>query len=177
METLRQPTALISPRIDGKRTSFFEWRSAGFYRVPGQGSVFQPDALVTGLYWGFDAGRLFLRLDPVEDVGRGFGLPDARISFELSDTERSLTGQVDLQEPSLSLHAKTRVGATSDLGAIREVAYDDVLELAIPLARLGLLPGDRLGLTVHFEREGTEISRVPRIGVIEVEVPADDFGE
>lgn len=177
VETLRAPTALISPQVNGKRTSFFEWRGAGFYRVPGLGSVYQPDALVTGLYWGFDAGRLYLRLDPIEETGRGFGLREAGVSFELSDTERSLTGRVDLAGPALALHARRREGGASELGVIREVAYDDVLELAVPLARLGLQPGDRLGLTVHFERDGQEISRVPRIGVIEVEVPAEDFGD
>ncbi len=177
VETLRQPTALISPRIDGKRTSFFEWRGAGFYRVPGQGSVFQPDALVTGLYWGFDAGRLFLRLDPVDDPARGFGLRDVGLQLELSDTERSLRGRVELEQPALLLSARRRGGEESDLGAITEVVYGDVLELAIPLSRLGLLPGDRLGLTVHFSRDGSEISRVPRLGVIEVEVPSEDFGE
>jgi alpha-amylase/alpha-mannosidase (GH57 family) len=179
VETMRQPTAFISPRVDGKRTSFFEWRGAGFYRVPAAGSMYHEQPFLKGLYWGFDAGRLFLRLDPAEDSGRegALGLRDVAIHFELTEAERHLHGALELAPPGLLLSVREPGRAAVDLGAINEVAFAEVVELAIPLARLGLRAGSRHGLTVHFVREGEELARVPRHGVIEVEVPGDDFGD
>jgi alpha-amylase/alpha-mannosidase (GH57 family) len=180
VKAVRQPSAFIHPQINGKRTSFFEWRSGGFYRVPAGGSVYQEHSIITGLYWGFDVGRLFLRIDPVESQreGTALRLDTLSIWFELSASDRLITGRVALTEPPRLMLAVRRMGAQpEDLGLVEEIAYKDVIELAIPLARLGLAAGTRLGLSAHFARGDEVLSRVPRGGVIEVEVPGDDFGD
>jgi len=172
VDPIRQPSCFIQPRLDGQRTSFYEWRGAGFYRVPASGSLDQPHSCISALYWGFDAGRLFLRIDPVEDcLAPGF-LQGLQIWFELTEADRSLTGQLELSvQPRLLLSSKERNGRSVDLGTISEVAFVEVAELAVPLARLGLRPSSRGGLTVHFAREGVLLSRVPRQGVIEIAIP------
>jgi alpha-amylase/alpha-mannosidase (GH57 family) len=180
VETLRQPSAFIQPRIDGTRTSFFEWRGAGFYRVPAAGSMYQEHSFIAGLYWGFDAGRLFLRFDPVEDQREmASSLIDLAIWFELSQPQRRVSGRLQLRPPRLLLSARASGKPSAELGGVEEVAFLEVVEMAIPLGRLGLGRGDRVGLSVHFARPGDEahvLSRVPRQGVIEIEVPGDDFG-
>jgi alpha-amylase/alpha-mannosidase (GH57 family) len=174
VEPIRQPTAFIQPRLDGKRTSFFEWRGAGFYRVPAAGSVYQPHSVINGLYWGFDAGRLFLRMDPTDEGGGG--LRELEVWFELSEAERSFQGLLDLrgERPSLMLSLDEE-GRRQDLGSIVEVSHQEVAELAVPLSRLGLRPGARVGLSVHFAREGQLLSRVPRQGVIEIQIPDSEL--
>jgi alpha-amylase/alpha-mannosidase (GH57 family) len=177
VQTLRQPSAYIQPRIDGKRTSFFEWRGAGFHRVPAAGSMYQTHSFITGLYWGFDAARFFLRLDPTEDLREGATHPlqDLDIWFELSHPGRSLICRLMLTTPPELRLSAVQGGKATELGSLTEVAYVEVVELAIPLARLGLHPGIRIGLSAHFAREGEILSRVPDQGVIEVEVPAEEF--
>jgi alpha-amylase/alpha-mannosidase (GH57 family) len=179
VKPLRQPTAYIHPQIRGKRTSFFEWRSAGFYRVPTGGSLYQEHSIISGLYWGFDVGRFFLRLDPVESQRGGTALrPDSlSIWFELTAPDRQVTARLTLdQPPHLSLSVQ-RNGGARDLGQVEEIAYKEVIELAIPLSRLDLAPGTRVGLSVHFARGEEELAKVPFKGVVEVEIPGDEFGE
>jgi alpha-amylase/alpha-mannosidase (GH57 family) len=185
---LRQPTSYIHPRIDGTRTSYFEWRGAGFYRVKACGPIDQyhpSDAeleetgpFITGFYWGFDAGRLFLRLDPVETYPEGTQvLRDLDVWFVLTEAERVIEVRLALVPQRIHLSVCRNGGERQDLGLVEEMAYRDVVELAIPLSRLDLQPGTRLGLTVHFGRQDRPLCKVPYQGVIEVEVPGDDFGE
>jgi alpha-amylase/alpha-mannosidase (GH57 family) len=176
---LRAPTTFIQPRIDGSRTSFFEWRGAGFYRVPAGGSMYQEQSFINGLYWGFDPGRLFLRIDPVESYRDGLPLDlgELKIRLELSGPTRMVRAQLSLTpDPHLALAGGMGSDAQlADLGTVEEVAYRDVLELAIPIARLGFAPGTRVGLSVHFSRDGQELSVVPSRGVIEIEIPSGDI--
>lgn len=174
--TLRQPTSFIRPRIDGVRTSYFEWRGAGYYRTSTVGSGTSP--FITGLYWGFDPGRLYLRLDPADPhLDGSLALGEVDVVLVLTEPGRSITGRLELAPtPRLALTAQGKNGEQSDLGLVQEVAFLDVVELAIPLARLGLQSGDRLGFTVHFGHDGRTLADVPRKGVIEIEVPGDEFG-
>ena len=173
---MRQPTSPISPRVDGTRTSFFEWRGAGFYRVPSGGSMFQEYSLISGLYWGFDAGRLFLRVDPVEARHQEstFIHPDLKIWFKLTAPNHSITAQLSLHPPALSLSARTNNQndqQVQELGNVKQVAFKEVVEMAIPLARLGFSPGARIGLTLQINRQSRSIATIPSQGVIEIELP------
>jgi alpha-amylase/alpha-mannosidase (GH57 family) len=173
---LRQPTSFIHPRIDGARTAYYEWRGAGFYRVPGTARNGAAAAVITGLYWGFDPGRLFLRLDPADSQLDARPLSEHEIWFELTGPGRSVVGRLDLsQRPRLSLSVQT--DGVEDLGIVEEVAFREVVEVAVPLSRLGFLPGTRLGLTLHIGDGSSSALVIPRQGVIEIEIPGHDFGD
>jgi len=173
---LRQPTSFIQPRIDGARTSYYEWRGAGFYRVPGTARNGAAAAVITGLYWGFDPGRLFLRLDPADSQLDARPLSEYEIRFELTGPGRSVVGRLELSSrPRLSLSART--DTVEDLGTVEEVAFREVVEVAVPLARLGFPPGTRLGLTLHIAGGDSPALIIPRQGVIEIEIPGHDFGD
>lgn len=175
---LRQPTGFIQPGLTGSRTSFFEWREAGFYRASSPGSPRRDRSFIAGIYWGFDPGRIYLRLDPVASPRGGPSslATGQEILIELTEPGRCLSAQLRLNEgtPELSLTASTG-GERTELGQFKELAIKEVIEMAIPISRLGLGPGARLGLTVHFLQDGEELARVPLQGVIEVEVPAAGY--
>jgi alpha-amylase/alpha-mannosidase (GH57 family) len=164
---LRPVTALITPRLDGRRTSFFEWNGAGLYRAQSGGS-----SLVGGLYWGFDDGRLYLRFDPAESSPR---LERLEVWFELTGPGRKVIARL-LQgaAPALVLTGQDAAGGTQDLGTVAEVVANEVVDLAIPLSRLGWLAGTRLGLSLHFAEGGVELASIPKNGAIEVELPDAD---
>ena len=175
---LRQPSAFIQPSLSGRRTSFYEWREAGFYRVPAGGSVYSKHGFLAGIYWGFDAGRMYLRLDPLETYQRGAHpmIRDTEIWIELTEPHRCFQAHLIFEgTPELALRTCANTGDLGDLGMIEAVAVQEVIELALPLSRMGLGPGARMGLIIHFARDGEEISRVPPQGVIEVEVPAHGY--
>jgi hypothetical protein len=178
VDPLRQPRAFIQPRIDGRRTSYFEWRDAGFYRVPA--TTHHEQAVLSGVYWGFDPGRLFLRLDPVETYRDSYSplLSGLNVLIELSEPLRQLTVELELTgQPRLRLTERREGGELRDLGLVEDVVSREVIELALPLSRLDLRPGTRLGMSIAFGRQGRPWTRVPLKGVIEVEIPTVDFGE
>ena len=175
---LRQPTAFIQPSMSGNRTSFFEWREAGFFRVPAGGSVYHEHGFLAGIYWGFDPGRIYLRLDPIETFQQAQALiAEMDIWIELTQPGHCIEARlVNAEVPELTL-ATCGAGCEKleEMGVVKEVAVKEVIELSIPLSRMGLDQGARPGLIVHFERDGEELSRVPSQGVIEVEVPAHGY--
>ena len=175
---LRQPTAFIQPSMSGHRTSFYEWREAGFFRVPAGGSVYHEHGFLAGIYWGFDPGRIYLRLDPIETFQLARSLvTEMDIWIELTQPDRSIQAHLHHDEvPELALcscHAGSEESV--GLGVVKEVAVEEVIELSIPLARMGLAQGARPGLIIHFHKDGEELSRIPANGVIEVEVPAHGY--
>ena len=62
-----EPTALLTPTLDGEETSYFEWLGAGTLEVREvAGAMHQTDrrpAVLTLVQFGFDRERLFVRLD------------------------------------------------------------------------------------------------------------------
>ena len=68
---LREPTFLLTPTLDGRETTFFEWQGSGLYR-PGQhrGSMYGGAQAFHVLQYGFDLQALYLRLDPAETPAR-----------------------------------------------------------------------------------------------------------
>jgi hypothetical protein len=50
-----------------------------------------------------------------------------------------------------------------------------ILEVEIPLAPLGIEPGDELVMSVEALREGEEVERLPRSGYLPLSVPGLDF--
>ncbi len=166
---LREPTLLITPTIDGRETTYFEWQGGGAYR-PGQarGSMFGSAQAFEALRYGFDLGHLYLRLDPVESPQRAAEACDA-VRVELLAAEAQL--QVDFPGTCDGVPRPGRKDG-ADLG---RVAFARVMEMALPFEALGLKPGDRLALALHVLRGEVELERLPRAGYVTLTVPDRDF--
>src|SRR5207249_11764080 len=65
--SLTEPTGLLTPKLDGEETSYFEWLGAGTLEIRDvAGAMHQTDkrtGLVTPAHFGFDRERLFVRVD------------------------------------------------------------------------------------------------------------------
>jgi alpha-amylase/alpha-mannosidase (GH57 family) len=166
---LREPTFLITPTIDGRDTTYFEWQGGGLYR-PGQirGAMFGGALAFQALRYGFDLQHLYLRLDPAEAPQR---------TGELCSTVRvevvaaNLQAQIDFEvRPDGTDRPGRRDGADTGRGA-----FARVLEMAMPFAGLGLGHGDRLALALHVLRGDVEMERLPRFGYVTLSVPDEDF--
>jgi alpha-amylase/alpha-mannosidase (GH57 family) len=174
------PAGFVTPTLDGEETSYFEWLGAGFLEVRDTpGAMHQVDRkprVVTLVRFGFDRERLYVRLDSGRRLvdlladGLAFSLTflqphgvrlsvrqiDGRISGVLSDRQ---SAQWVERGPG---------GAVAAAGTL--------LEVAVPLADLGLRGGDRLSFFVTVYDEGrTELERHPVDRPIEAEVPDDRF--
>jgi alpha-amylase/alpha-mannosidase (GH57 family) len=166
---LREPTQLVTPSVDGRETSFFEWQGAGLYR-PGQhrGSMYGAAQAFHVLRFGFDLDAFYLRLDPVESAAR-----TAEVATALRVTVLSAEVQTSLDHP-LVPDGVVRPGVRRG-EAIGRCAFAQVLEIAIPFQALGLVPHAKVALTLHVLRGDVEVERLPRYGFVTFAVPGSDF--
>jgi alpha-amylase/alpha-mannosidase (GH57 family) len=165
-KALREPTSLLRPVIDGRDPDFFEWQGAGLHRPGrGRGSMFGGAPTFSALHWGFDESNLFLRLDPDPEAPRS---PDrirltllgplgpSRLDFEVVKDGVSRPGRRNGDEVGRAVLLK-------------------ILEVAIPMAPLGILPGDELVMSVEALAGEVELERIPRSGYLPLSVPGADF--
>lgn len=168
-------TAWITPTIDGRNTSYFEWIGAGSVEAREVGGTMhqaerRPPVFARALF-GFDRDRLYVRIDgkrPIDDVLR------EGISFALlflNPPQRRLLVQPSPDGvPALSLFDRPGVGEPWTLQPSNgEVSAGVVLELAIPLHELHEPDeGPLMFFIAVRDLSGLEIERHPAGHPIEV---------
>ena len=124
------PTFLLTPALDGRETTFFEWQGSGLYR-PGQhrGSMYGGAQAFHVLHYGFDLEALYLRLDPAESPARA-----AEVATHVRVVVLAADRQTDHRLP-----ARPRRRASAPAGArpgeVGQAAFAQVLEIAHPVRR------------------------------------------
>ena len=175
------PTGLLTPTIDGEDTSYFEWVGAGLIETRDvAGAMHQADreaARIAVVRFGFDGHCLYLRLDGAAAVRDLFDSGDEIwLTFlqpeGLKVSVRAVPGAPG--EVSASLWTRQAVTAPwvdRGPGELRAAAAT-ILELAVPLAALGVSPGGTLSFVVTVTNDrGEEIERHPAGRPIEATVP------
>ncbi len=166
---LRQPTLLITPSIDGRETTYFEWQGGGLYR-PSQSraAMFGGAQAFESLRFGFDLDHLYLRLDPAEGpVHAGEACDGVRVEVAAARVQ----AQVAFPVVADGAERPGRKEATP----VGRCAFARVMEMAIPFAAVALFPGDRIALALHVLRGEVELERLPRFGYLTLTVPDRDF--
>ncbi len=148
-----EPTACFTPRIDGRIGDYFEWLAAGCLDLTVGGAMYASRESLEKLYYGYDQRFLYFRLDRA-DLLRRLGGEKGMFEIRLR-TERFFSLRVDFATGQLSI-------ASAGQGGI--AAWDQVLELAVPLAVLQLRSGDIVHLSCHIYKEKRESGRWPAEG-------------
>jgi alpha-amylase/alpha-mannosidase (GH57 family) len=166
---LREPTALVTPALDGRETTYFEWQGSGLYR-PGQhrGSMYGGAQAFHVLHYAFDLEALYLRLDPAESPARSAEVATA-VRVGLLGDGKQLTATFPVKPDGSTQPGRHRGGA------LGQVTFERILELAVPFAPLGLAPGEKVALSLHVLRGEVEVERLPRYGYLPFVVPDPDF--
>jgi alpha-amylase/alpha-mannosidase (GH57 family) len=172
------PTALITPVLDGVETSYFEWLGAGSLEVrTAAGAMHQidrPEPICTSVRFGVDHGSLYVRLDgrrPMRELlAGGYEIslkfltpPGVRLSIRRSLGR--LTALLWDREPSEPVWRERGSGQAAAVDG-------DILEVAVPFADLKAGPGDPIAffVAVYGERNA-ELERHPSHRPIELAVP------
>jgi alpha-amylase/alpha-mannosidase (GH57 family) len=164
-KALREPTALLHPVIDGRDPDFFEWQGAGLHRPGrGRGSMFGGAPTFSALYWGFDEANLFLRLDPDPEAA-----PPDRIRVTLLGP--LVPSRLEFEVAKDGVPRPVR----RDGAEVGRAVLLKVLEVEIPVAPLGIRPGDELVMSVEALLGDVELERIPRSGYLPLSVPGADF--
>ena len=168
----REPVAFMKPVLDGRVSTFYEWKLAGRYQAYKDGYAHARGSVIKAIYYGFDQENLFIRIDTnVSPQAAEFEDLDFRIEF------------VAPRRISVSFRAPARRTADerdlevvpADVAAGVRAAALETIELAIPFAAVSA-PGDSLmSLRVAVSRAGKEIERRPIHRAISLHVPGPDF--
>jgi alpha-amylase/alpha-mannosidase (GH57 family) len=167
---LREPTLLLTPRLDGRETTYFEWQGSGLYR-PGQhrGSMYGGAQAFHVLRYGFDLKALYLRLDPAESPRRS-----SEVATHLRVVILAADRQTWVDFP-LVADGVLRPGRRHRGEELGKIAFAEVVELALPFDALDLPPRAKVALGVHSLRGEVEVERLPRYGFVTFAVPDADF--
>ncbi|PIQ83742.1 MAG: glycoside hydrolase, partial [Candidatus Omnitrophica bacterium CG11_big_fil_rev_8_21_14_0_20_63_9] len=162
---LHEPTGRITPTIDGRETSYYEWLYAGLVDLTQQyAAIHRGDQCLRKLWYGFDGRQQYVRIDldagklPVDeawaielDVGK-----EQRVS--IVPKQRQVKATLVSSKPPIAL----------------ECAMDRFVELVLPNEQLGLAPGQHLQLALSLKGPAGVLERYPAQGTFNlIAFPAD----
>ncbi len=153
-DLVRQPWALLDVAVDGRRSDYFEWISAGHYDLSRELGAMSGDlAAFSDVYFGSDGRRLLLRLDVRAGVDPAKALGPAEVRLVVTKPgPRSLA--LWPAEPGV------------------EAALGDILEAAVPIPRLGAGDEDELEFHLEVRRPGAAVLHVPSLAPLTMKTPA-----
>jgi alpha-amylase/alpha-mannosidase (GH57 family) len=192
---VREPVNFVTPSLEGRLTSYFEWQGAGYYDATLHTTRYHADRLVTAIYYGFDLTHLYLRVDPsprctsdqrerltlqvnffstltpeaLKDIPskglRAGGLSEYRIIIPCS-TQGPSRFEVQKSEDGITFHP---------LFESDRIAFASFLELAIPFEKMGWKPHNQFNFSLEVLEQGKVIEIYPPTGYIPFTVPDEDF--
>jgi alpha-amylase/alpha-mannosidase (GH57 family) len=172
---IKEPIDFITPKIDGKVSSYYEWQAAGIYETEAgaTGTMHRAQNMLKTLYFGFDLKNLYFRLD-MPRLATDENIENLTIKLSFLKPEKH---QVQiLFDPSKQPHLFLLNPNQPTLTANAEnpaVAYTKVLELAIPISYF-TDTSQGFEVVVSIERQGLEQERWPLSATIRIPVPTED---
>lgn len=162
-----QPRRFIHPRLDGRRTDFYEWEAAARLRLGAGGSAMHRQAgCVHEMHLGFDAERFYLRLDFKDALPE----PIADLVLDVL-APRSARLRVRGLEPGHRPVVWAGEGQGPDPVEGAQCAVQDILEIGVPFASLGLTAGDYVEMLIQLERDGRAFESLPPDDLLRFSVP------
>ena len=162
-----RPKRFISPLIDGRCASFYDWSGAGVY-VAGseQGAMCRSERWLNKMHFGNDEHNFYLRLDLLK-----WGAISLSVQFH------NPAGML-LQSGVLSRKGGQLFTLQSGAGPVsthRTLGADAVVALSVPLRELNLAPGAQISFQVRISEEGLERECCPESVPIEFPLLSEEF--
>jgi len=169
-QLIKPPTALLSPKIDGKLSGFYEWAGAGHFKATEpQGAMQKSEKYIRDVYFGANRDQLFLRIDfdpeLIEKQSR-----ELQVQIYLATVDEYLlqmelkSGEVHLYE--LLLNDKKELKSSNQW-----CAFESILEIALPFNQLNAPVRDNVELKISLFKDQIQLEEVPRYGLIRVVRP------
>lgn len=183
LRTKQEPVAFLNPVLDGEVTAFYEWVSAGLFKVSEPSEVMQQsERLVSEIHYGFNIECFFLRIDfcrqDAEAPWKGMtGVLHLHSLPEEKTVERDFEATFELYDrATVVIHGfegERKVDAAELSDAFR---LGRIAELAIPFNAVGFARGDEVQFTVAIRTaSGIALEEWPRHGILQFRVPDESF--
>jgi signal transduction histidine kinase len=167
---------LLSPTIDGKVSSFFEWRGAGTIDPsPPLGAMWRSRRLFSHIGFGYSLDQLFLRLDlhPEASVSE---LSQAELHVAAAEVRHKLVFSLrPTAADQLTLYSALEERAYAKSGQFNTIRNAAIIELAVPFKDLMLHAGQQFKLSLVVTEHGQELERYPHQQSVTLKVPDHNF--
>lgn len=163
----KAPTRFITPEINGAQASFFEWTGAGSYEANGAlPTMARGGEIVSRMLFGNDDHYFYLHVEL-----NTAGAPEMALRFQNPDGVEIRTGP--LAGPMSQPLNITRADGTSRPAGL--MAFEEILEFALPLDVLGALPGKQVSFQLVVLRDGIEEECHPPASTIELSLLSEEW--
>jgi alpha-amylase/alpha-mannosidase (GH57 family) len=176
----RNPSAYIAPHLSATAAASLEWTGAGYLDpAPSSGTMQRGRVVIRRLYYGYNPADLFVRLELNEPISPyqvrfylavpGYARANRRYRLVGEGSDRLVPGSGLAWEIDLPVGAREATLSRADgqevwrtVAPLPAVACDErVIELAVPLGRLGLQLGESLDLVVLLARDRVLVEALP----------------
>jgi alpha-amylase/alpha-mannosidase (GH57 family) len=174
---MTNPTALISPKIDGEISNFFEWKNGGLYSVGHTGgSMHQVSTVIKNFMFGFDLNNIYVNImTNVPTNSKDIENLHFNINF-LTPVVKKISVKFDINNNVVEFAVISngeKVSIPPD-----NIAVKTLIEMAIPLKILEL-PDDfkNIEFTISVDKDYMEIERWPYQSSVIIPKPSESFNE
>ncbi|HVO33723.1 MAG TPA: glycoside hydrolase family 57 protein [Elusimicrobiota bacterium] len=170
--TINPPVDFITPKIDGRITSYFEWQGAGFYNSEAEtgGAMHRVQHLLKSLYFGFDLTHLYFRVDfSTPQTSESLKDFEFQLNF-LKPRRMEITGRV---LPDGSFPINLRADKTDSSESLPPGKFLKILEWSVPLSVLATT-GKPIECLLLIKNQGAEQERWPSEAAITLPYPNPD---
>jgi alpha-amylase/alpha-mannosidase (GH57 family) len=171
-----EPAAMIEPLLDGKITTFYEWKLAGLYESYRDGTKgLDERRIIDAVYFGFDQENLYLRLDTrISPQDPQFKTYVFQIEFE-EPAHRTFQLQApDVRSPSATAFEARCCEAEGPVTGV-EAQGLEIVEIKIPFAEIPASSDQSLSFRIAVLHESKVIERRPIHDMLTLDVPGPDF--
>lgn len=158
----KMPFHSISPIIDGRITSYYEWIGAGEYTIDFlTGTMHYSENRIKEIKYGYDLNNLYIAIDFSNDWKENELLA---INIKTKDTYKIIISKDKSGNFTLSL-----------ISELIKIAFNKILEIAIPFELISAKEKDEVRFTISFERNEIIVEEWPRLGYISMFVPTPEY--
>lgn len=168
-----EPVAVIKPILDGRVTTFYEWKLAGLYESYRDSSrTIFGSSILDAVYFGFDLETMYLRFDTSLSP-QAPEFPDLTFSIEIEDPRHQV---ISLSAPAPCSPACDALTVEPVELASQIVARAlEIIEIAIPFEVISAKAGDTVSFRVAILANANVIEHRPVHEVLSFKIPAADF--
>ena len=166
------PVATLSPRVDGRITSYFEWMGAGNYRPVTRATTMQGQPpILQELYYGRNSEKFFLRIDFCEHPPESLEKISLRVCIRnaMRSTEAVLSFSRETSDSPIQCRL-TSDHATHSRSVLGQAALGRVLELELNLTAMGVRSDHPFEFQVSVWQERLPLESLPIEGWLTVPV-------
>lgn len=169
------PLDVISPAIDGRITTFYEWSGAGHLRASLLDGLVarERSGPIQDLFFGADPTNIFIRLD----IDREELQPDDVLVIRIiSPAEINLALDLEVNpKPIIRLYKHIPESKDYHIETLDTAAVGKIVELAIPVSALGVKPQSTISFICLIMRGAEQIDRCPLLGAVSIRIPDERY--